>query len=111
MVKLKFTLLIFTSILLICSCFGCAEADTSTNDRLLKNSIGQQIRAQRLAKGISQRQLADEIGITQNGLSLIEDGLATPIHDKLIAIETFLEVEFNLDGTDKHIKDYVKPGS
>ncbi len=61
-------------------------------------SIGEQIRAERIKKGLSQQQLAEAVSISQNALSLIEDGLATPIYHKITAIQEYLQVElvFNL---------------
>ncbi len=59
--------------------------------------LGEQIRQYRLHKGISQEDLAKAIQISQNALSLIEDGLATPLHNKITAIEAFLEVELVRD--------------
>jgi ribosome-binding protein aMBF1 (putative translation factor) len=71
-------------------------------------SIGAQIREERLQKGISQQDLADVVGVTQNGMSLIEDGLATPIHTKLIAIQDYLEVEFKFNGKHTTIEAYLE---
>ncbi|MCH2046565.1 MAG: helix-turn-helix domain-containing protein [Saprospiraceae bacterium] len=58
------------------------------------HKIGEQIRAARIEKGISQEELANAIEMTQSSLSLIEDGLATPVQEKLVAIETYLGVRF-----------------
>lgn len=71
-------------------------------------TIGAQIREVRLQKGISQQDLADEVGVTQNGLSLIEDGLATPIHTKLIAIQNYLDVKFKFNGKHTTIEEYLE---
>ena len=70
--------------------------------------IGQQIRAERLAQGISQQELADEVGMTQSSLSLIEDGLATPIHTKIIAIQKHLDLTFELNGPYHTIEEYLE---
>ena len=71
-------------------------------------SIGSQIREQRLVRGMTQLDLADSVGITQNGLSLIEDGLATPIHTKLILIQNFFDVAFKINGKYTKIEDYLR---
>jgi ribosome-binding protein aMBF1 (putative translation factor) len=79
---------------------------TDLNEDFYK-TIGAQIREVRLQKGISQQDLADEVGVTQNGLSLIEDGLATPIHTKLIAIQNYLDVKFKFNGEHTTIEEYL----
>lgn len=71
-------------------------------------SIGNQIRVIRIEKGMTQQALADSIGITQNALSLIEDGLATPIHTKLIDIENFLNTTFVIEGKQVGIESYLE---
>lgn len=87
---------------------ACGRKAPPKLDAQFYKSIGFQIREQRILKGISQQELADAVEITQNGLSLIEDGLATPIHTKLIAIQDFLGVEFKIEGQYTRIEDYLK---
>ena len=87
---------------------SCRSKEAPKLDPQFYKSIGFQIREQRILKGISQQELADAVEITQNGLSLIEDGLATPIHTKLIAIQDYLDVEFIIDGKQTRIEDYLK---
>ncbi|MFK7798223.1 MAG: helix-turn-helix domain-containing protein [Aureispira sp.] len=86
--------------------FAC-QGQTTVEDAEIYKSIGEQIRTERLKQGISQQQLADEVGITQGSLSLIEDGLATPIHNKLLDIETYLGMTVLLKGPHKTIQEYV----
>ncbi|WP_264791576.1 helix-turn-helix domain-containing protein [Aureispira anguillae] len=87
---------------------ACSGSSKGTTDRDFYQDIGGQIREQRLNKGISQQDLADAVGITQNGLSLIEDGLATPIHTKLIAIQDYLDVKFKINGKYATIEEYLE---
>ena len=60
------------------------------------NNMGEVIRKQRIVKGITQEELAKAINISQNSLSLIEDGLATPIHYKIKKIEALLDISLNV---------------
>lgn len=99
----KIILLTCLVFLLIC----CQGKTISVEDAEIYKSIGGQIRTERLKQGISQQQLADEVGITQSSLSLIEDGLATPIHNKLLDIEAYLGMTVQLEGTHKTIQEYV----
>ncbi|MGH1339118.1 MAG: helix-turn-helix domain-containing protein [Aureispira sp.] len=97
-------------ILLTCLAFllTCCQGKTTTiGEADVYKSIGGQIRTERLKQGISQQQLADEVGITQGSLSLIEDGLATPIHNKLLDIEAYLKMTVQLEGPHKTIQEYV----
>lgn len=97
-------------ILLTCLAFllTCCQGKTGSVDQSeLYKSIGAQIRIERLHQGISQQQLADEVGLTQSSLSLIEDGLATPIHNKLLDIERYLRMTVELEGPHKTIQEYV----
>ena len=61
--------------------------------------IGDQIRTERLKQNISQLQLASAIDMEITSLSLIEDGLATPVKEKIKAIEEHLNVTFVWDST------------
>jgi|TARA_R110000803_G_scaffold64080_1_gene124901 ribosome-binding protein aMBF1 (putative translation factor) len=69
-------------------------------------SIGEQIRKERLKQNLSQQELADKVNMTQNALSKVEDGLATPIHMKLFEIQDVLGVEFTIKG--KKLMDYFR---
>lgn len=94
-------LLLFAWLTLICACNS-----TKTVDSSFYKSIGEQIRENRIEQGISQDELAEAVGLSQNSLSLIEDGLATPIHDKILDIQFYLEAEFVVEG--KKIEAYLK---
>jgi len=96
-------LLVFASILVI----ACEMSQKKNLGDDFYKTIGAQIREERLQKGISQQDLADAIGVTQNGLSLIEDGLATPIHTKLISIQNYLDVKFKFNGQYATIEEYL----
>lgn len=94
--KRKATWLVFF-VLLLMGLYSCNTSKKSDNiDVLTKEqyrSIGEQIRKERLRKGMSQQQLAEAVSLSQSALSLIEDGLATPIQHKIIAIEEYLGIE------------------
>jgi DNA-binding XRE family transcriptional regulator len=62
-------------------------------------SIGEQIRQARLKQNLSQSELAKAVGLDAANLSLIEDGLATPIRPKIEAIQNFLQTNFVWDST------------
>ena len=76
---------------------ACNSAKKPENTDILSKeqyrSIGEQIRKERIRKGMTQQQLAEAVSLSQNALSLIEDGLATPIQHKIIAIEEYLGIE------------------
>lgn len=98
--------------IILLTCLGvlltCCQGQTTVPEKAeIYKSIGGQIRTERLKQGISQQQLADQVGITQGSLSLIEDGLATPIHNKLLDIEAFLGMTVQLEGPHKTIQEYV----
>jgi len=97
-------LLVFAANLFV-ACESSKKKDLNAD---FYKTIGAQIREERLQKGISQQDLADAVGITQNGMSLIEDGLATPIHTKLIAIQNYLDVKFKLNGEHTTIEAYLE---
>ena len=90
-----FTIISRNCIFLFCFNFliliSCSNTDPNSS---VLHKIGEQIRAARIEKGISQEELANAIEMTQSSLSLIEDGLATPVQEKLVAIETYLGVRF-----------------
>lgn len=97
--------LVFTLMLGLLS--ACQSSSTQTSKALYQH-IGKQIREERLAQGLSQQQLADAVGMTQSSLSLIEDGLATPIHTKIIAIQEHLHMQFEFDGPYHTIEAYLE---
>jgi DNA-binding XRE family transcriptional regulator len=98
-----FLLVIVANLFIAC---GTTEKKDLNTD--FYKTIGAQIREARLEQGVSQQDLADAVGVTQNGLSLIEDGLATPIHTKLIAIQNYLEVQFKFNGKHTSIEAYLE---
>jgi len=102
MCKELFLLLAFTAFYL----FGCADSPPKL-DQEVYQSIGNQIRIERIEQKITQQALADSVGISQRSLSLIEDGLATPIHTKIIAIQDFLDVTFVINGKQQSIEAYL----
>lgn len=98
---------IFLLVLIVGGIMACGGAKEEKLNQEFYKKIGTQIREERLNKGLSQQDLADAVGITQNGLSLIEDGLATPIHTKLIAIQDYLGVRFKINGKYSTIEEYL----
>lgn len=56
-------------------------------------AVGERIRAARLERQMSQSQLATAVGMSQDALSLVEDGLASPVPEKLGELEKVLGVE------------------
>ena len=95
-------------IFLLCFVLASCGANHRANADAFYKSVGMQIRQERLDRGMSQQALADSVSISQNTLSLIEDGLATPIHTKLIEIQNYLGVKFEIDGKESTIEDYLK---
>lgn len=55
-------------------------------------SIGEKIRAERERQGISQNQLAKDAGISQSGLSAIENTTKNPSIQTIVAIATALRL-------------------
>lgn len=100
---MRILLLMFSLLVL----FACSTPKEKKLDRAFYKTVGFQIREQRLLKDLTQQEFADEVGLTQNGLSLIEDGLATPIHSKLISIQDYLGVVFKIEGKYERIEDYL----
>ena len=60
-------------------------------------TLGEQIRAERIRQHHSQAELAAAVGMSAEALSMIEDGLAEPIHEKIFAIQNYLNVRFAWD--------------
>lgn len=98
----------FLLIFILFCLFGCQSSPTEQRDAAFYKSIGTQIRAARLEQGLSQATLADSVSISQSSLSLIEDGMASPIATKLVDIEAFLQTTFVIDGQQISIKDYLQ---
>lgn len=85
---------------------SCTENDQKLNENFYK-CVGRQIREVRIERGLNQLQLSDSVGISQHALSLIEDGFATPHHDKILDIQNFLDTVFILENN-KTIESYLK---
>lgn len=61
----------------------------------MKN-IDKLIRKARESKGITQQQLASDIGISRSYLADIEAGRYTPSSEKLISLAEYLDIDLNL---------------
>ncbi len=59
----------------------------------LRTLFGDCVRAHRVARGLSQPQLADEAGISEVWVSKIERGTASPSFDTIARLATALGVE------------------
>ena len=88
-------LLVFFLSFFLTSCHISKSIGTERNIEP-NNHIGELIRKERISKGLTQEELARAINISQNSLSLIEDGLATPIHYKIKEIEYLLDISLNI---------------
>lgn len=56
----------------------------------------EQIKNARLSAGLTQKDLANSIGVTKSCISNIECGYATPSPQIICKIEDFLNVKFNV---------------
>jgi transcriptional regulator with XRE-family HTH domain len=70
------------------------DAPVTTRERL-----GGAIRDQRLARGLSQTELARRVGITPSALSQVERGVRGPSGDTLVRLWEVLEVPFGPDAS------------
>lgn len=73
------------------------------------STLGQRIRQSRTAKGMTQWQLADQLGMTEANISSYERNKSIPPTDKLIQIGKILNVstQFLLHGTDEMNNDAI----
>ena len=72
--------------------------------------IAEILRARRKARGISQQQLAEKLGISQSRLSAIEAGNSALTVDRLIVLANVLDLQLVLqDKADKPSKP--RPGA
>jgi transcriptional regulator with XRE-family HTH domain len=55
--------------------------------------IGVRIRQQRVVRSVTQRDLCEAVGITENFLSLIENGRRLPSFETLSRIAAYLDME------------------
>jgi ribosome-binding protein aMBF1 (putative translation factor) len=83
---------LFFFILLFYSCQN-SRLILKSEDNYFKTSLGEIIRKQRMIKGMTQEELAIAVNMSQNSLSLIEDGYATPILHKMEAFESILGIQ------------------
>lgn len=81
---------LFCCFLLVVLLQSCGSSKTDNNQ---DRAVGEQIRQARLKKGISQAEMATALGISQNAVSLIEDGFAAPIHTRHKEIEDYLQID------------------
>lgn len=65
----------------------------STNDLLTQDQVGRRIAELRADRGVSQRRLADAIGLDQSALSRIESGERGLAVEELVGIAGFLAVD------------------
>lgn len=96
----KYKASILCCLFLACFILGLSSCNRAKNAEVATlfskeqyRSIGEQIRKERIRRGMTQLQLAEAVSLSQNALSLIEDGLATPIQHKIIAIEEYLGID------------------
>ena len=60
---------------------------------MTKESLGQRIKRERLAQGMTQRELAEAAGITVPYVSKIEAGKETPIEEKIVKLAEALRLD------------------
>ncbi|MBL7815992.1 MAG: helix-turn-helix transcriptional regulator [Saprospiraceae bacterium] len=60
--------------------------------------ISEQIKLARLEKHLSQKDLADRVGLTKMNIEKIEKGQVVPTRDILFKLEKELNATFTLDG-------------
>lgn len=60
---------------------------------MMTESLGQRIKKERLAQGLTQRELADSAGITVPYVSKIEAGKETPTEEKIAKIAEALGLD------------------
>ena len=75
-------------------------------------SLGEKLKALRTAKKMSQKELAERIGIAKSVISFYESGDRFPSYDVLIKIARIFNVTTDyLLGNDKNIKDSARNSS
>lgn len=70
-------------------------APTTTADAGLTEQVGSRLRARRVAKGLSARQLAEAIGVSPSMVSMIENGRTNPSVGTLLAIVGVLDTSLD----------------
>jgi ribosome-binding protein aMBF1 (putative translation factor) len=68
------------------------------NKETLLFPISEQIKLARLENHVSQKDLADRIGLTKMNIEKIEKGQIVPTRDILFKLEKELNVTFSMDG-------------
>ena len=68
------------------------------NKETLLFPISEQIKLARLEKHVSQKDLADRVGLSKMNIEKIEKGQVVPTRDILFKLEKELSVSFTLDG-------------
>lgn len=96
----------FLMFLILFLMISCNDGSDKLPDEIY-NKIGLEIREARILRGLTQQELADSVDLTQNSLSLIEDGMATPMHTKIIEIQYFLDTVFYIDSKNTTIEEYL----
>ncbi|MCC5946933.1 MAG: helix-turn-helix transcriptional regulator [Nitriliruptoraceae bacterium] len=78
-----------------------ADGDLRATDATIttRERLGVAIRDQRLARGLSQTELARRVGITPSALSQVERGVRGPSGDTLVRLWEVLEVPFGPDAS------------
>lgn len=75
-----------------------ATVSSQTEKESLLFPISEQIKLARLEKHISQKDLADRVGLSKMNIEKIEKGQVVPTRDILFKLERELNVTFTLDG-------------
>jgi ribosome-binding protein aMBF1 (putative translation factor) len=75
-----------------------ASSTPKTETESLLFPISEQIKLARLGKHISQKDLAERVGLSKINIEKIEKGQVVPTRDILFKIEKELNAEFRLDG-------------
>jgi ribosome-binding protein aMBF1 (putative translation factor) len=75
-----------------------ASSSPKTETESLLFPISEQIKLARLKKHISQKDLADQVGLSKMNIEKIEKGQVVPTRDILFKLEKELGVVFTLDG-------------
>lgn len=74
----------------------------------VKNILGNNIRKLRLAKGLSQEQLAEAVGLERDSISSIETGRAFTSSEALAKFANFFNVELNYLFNSNNIEEIDK---
>ncbi len=74
------------------------EAGNRDSKETLLFPISEQIKLARLEKHISQKDLADRVGLTKMNIEKIEKGQVVPTRDILFRLEKELAVTFAMEG-------------